>query len=70
MPHQDKSQKCYLDLAINLEWPLMYFPYYIIDRKSGVFHTQVEIDASNKSVQMHVSTESEFTDDPTLAVSA
>ena len=48
----------------------MYFPYYIIDRKSGVFHTQVEIDASNKSVQMHVSTESEFTDDPTLGVSA
>ena len=21
MPHQDKSQKCYLDLGINLEWP-------------------------------------------------
>ena len=21
MPHQDKSQKCYLDQGINLEWP-------------------------------------------------
>ena len=21
MPHQDKPQKCYLDLGINLEWP-------------------------------------------------
>ena len=21
MPHQDQSQKCYLDLGINLEWP-------------------------------------------------
>ena len=21
MPHQDKSQNCYLDLGINLEWP-------------------------------------------------
>ena len=21
MPHQDKSQKCYLELGINLEWP-------------------------------------------------
>ena len=20
MPHQDKSQKCFLDLGINLEW--------------------------------------------------
>ena len=24
MPHQDKSQKCYLDLGINLEWPNNY----------------------------------------------
>ena len=31
MPHQDKSQKCYLDQGINLEWPkrsqLLKYPY-------------------------------------------
>ena len=25
MPHQYKSQKCYLDLGINLEWPNLNF---------------------------------------------
>ena len=27
MPHQDKYQKCYLDLGINLEWP--YVPHTV-----------------------------------------
>ena len=36
MPHQDQSQKCYLDLGINLEWPyhnfivIFYHTYIII----------------------------------------
>ena len=30
MPHQDKSQKCYLDQGINLEWPKHNETVYVI----------------------------------------
>ena len=28
MPHQDKSQKCYLDQGINLEWPYTVLDFH------------------------------------------
>ena len=36
MLHQEKSQKCYLDLGINLEWPNYYrrFPHSLV---KGIF---------------------------------
>ena len=30
MPHQDKSQKCYLDQGINLEWPKLTIDNLVI----------------------------------------
>ena len=36
MPHQDKSQKCYLDLGINLEWPYVIIPCIIMRSRGSV----------------------------------
>ena len=31
MPRQDKSQKCYLDLGINLKWPKIMLKYGLFE---------------------------------------